>query len=159
MTTHLGPDAEVPVFAADDERVNTAGFVGETLRLHRERDGVRYTLMAFAVGDTLTLGAMVKGAFDGLVRWKIGGRSLSFAFDSAGSLSEVPIEVEGEPLATVAPGQGAVFRGIAWVNVELPLAEWASDGTPVQLAFLPEIGAPLFLPDDGHHYRVRLARR
>ena len=103
----------------------------------------------------------VKGAFDGTVRWRVGDRRLSFALDTAGSLSDVPVDVEGGAAegGAVAPGQGAVFRGIAWVNLELPLADWASDDTPLQLSFVPTVGEPLFLPADGYHYQVRLVRR
>lgn len=157
VTTSRGPDVEVPIFSADDPRVKTAGFVRETSRLHREEDGVRLTLMAFAVGKTLTLGAMVRGTFDGLVRWKIGGRRLSFAFDTTLATGEIPVEVEGEAQKLTA--QRASFRGTSWANIELPVGEWIEDGTPLQLVFLPRVGTPRFLPDDGYHYRVRLSRR
>ncbi len=156
-STRRGPDAAVPMFAADDERVNTAGFISETLRLHEERDGVRHTLMAFVVGDTLSLGAMVKGEFHGLVRWKVGGRRFSLPFDTVGPMDPVPITVEAGPSAAMA-GHGASFRGTTWVNVDVPIADWVEDGTALQLVFLPRVGAPLFLPDDGYHYRVKLVQ-
>ena len=156
---HTQPDPEVavPWFAQDDERVESAGFISETLRLHEERDGVRYTLMAFAVGETLTLGAMVKGAFDGAVRWVVGERALSFALDTAGSVRDVAVRVDGKEAAVL--GQGASFRGTTWVNVELPLEEWLASGTPIGLTFAAREGAVLVLPDEGHHYRARLERR
>ena len=157
--TRPGPRAEIPHFTAGDPRVETAGFVRETLRVSIDRADRTHTLMAFAVGETLTLGAMVTGGFRGLVRWKIGGRRISFAMNTAGSLENIPVEIEGEPTTPAPTGQGASFRGTTWVNIELPLADWVSDGTPLQLVFLPEIGEhPLFLPDDGFHYEVEFVR-
>lgn len=156
-TARPGPEAVIPVFAKDDPRVDTAGFVGETLRLSVGRDGVRHTLMAFVVGDTLTLGAMVGGPFDGLVRWHVGNRLLELPFDTGGALAAVPVRVDGS--SSEHRGAGASFRGTTWVNVELPHRQWIDDGTPLQLVFLPKVGRPLFLPDDGWHYRVRLQPR
>lgn len=156
--TAPGPDAAIPVFAADDPRVNTGGFVRETLRLHEERDDTRYTLMAFAVGDILTLGAMVRGSFAGAITWRIDGRELSLPFDTAASLADVPVSVRDEPGLELR-GQGAAFRGTSWVNVELPLASWGSAGTALQLTFEPRTGEPVTLPDDGHHYVVRHVAR
>lgn len=155
--TKAGPEAQVPVFAAGDARVGTAGFVAETLRLHHERDGVRYTLMAFVVGDTLTLGAMVRGKFAGEVRWRIGDRRLSFAFDTDAAARDVP--VSERDAGTQLRGQGASFRGTSWVNLDLPLAGWAADGTPLELTFVPRAGAALALPDGGYHYTMRLVPR
>ena len=157
--TSPGPKVEIPHFAAGDPRVNTAGFVRETMRLQVVRGDQTHTLMAFVVGETLTLGAMVEGDFRGLVRWKVGGRRLSFAMNTAGSLEDVPVEIEGDSTTPAPTGQGASFRGTTWINIELPLIDWLSEGTPLQLVFFPEIGEdPLFLPDDGYHYEVALVR-
>jgi hypothetical protein len=153
--TREGPELPVPVFAAGDPRVGQAGFVGETLRLHREDDGVRCTLMVFAVGDTLTLGAMVRGAFRGEVRWRVGGRTLRVPFDAGAPAKDAEVAVAGAPGPLVA--HGAQFRGTSWTNIEVPLAEWLADGTPVQLEFAPEAGSPRVLPDAGFHYVARLA--
>jgi len=157
-STQPGPDAPIPVFAADDARVNTAGFVAETLRLHLDGDGVRYTLMAFVVGDKLTLGAMVKGSFRGTVRWRCGARELSRPFDSETPGTASKVTVGGEPPLWVT-AQGAGFRGTAWTNVELPVAGWIADGTPLQLTFVPAGGREVVLPYPGLHYCAKLERR
>jgi hypothetical protein len=153
--TRTGPELPVPVFAAGDSRVGQAGFVGETLRLHKEEDGVRYTLMAFAVGDTLTLGAMVRGAFRGEVIWRVGDRTLRVPFDSGSPAQEATVQVMGAAGPLVA--HGAQFRGTSWTNVEVPVASWIAEGTPVQLTFSPQGGAAHVLPDAGFHYVARLA--
>lgn len=156
--SETGPVAAIPVFAADDARVGAAGFVGETLRLSEEHDGVRYTLMAFVVGDRLTLGAMVKGSFRGTVRWTVGRRTLALPFDSAAPGAEVDVVATGAGDARLV-AQGAAFRGTAWSNVELPTAEWIAAGTPLALAFERAVGGAVILPDPGHHYVVNLEPR
>ena len=156
-TTSPGPAAAIPTFAAGDARVNTPGFVAQTLRLNQERDGVRYTLMAFAVGDTLTLGAMVKGSFRGTVRWTVGSRRLELPFDTAKPGADAKATVDGAASSLV--GKGAEFRGTAWTNVELPLADWLHDGTALRLEFAPTEGQPLALPDAGHHFVAQLEHR
>jgi len=113
--------------------------------------------MAFAVGDTLRLGAMVKGSFRGTVRWAVGGRNLALPFDTATPGADAKVAVDGATSTFV--GKGAEFRGTAWVDVELPLADWLRDGTPLQLEFAPEHGATQVLPDAGLHYVARLERR
>tara|TARA_R110002073_G_scaffold256072_1_gene418607 strand:+ start:234 stop:779 length:546 start_codon:yes stop_codon:yes gene_type:complete len=153
-----GPLAAIPVFASDDERVGTAGFVGQTLRLKHEHEGVTYTLMAFVVGETLTLGAMVKGAFAGNVQWQVGGRKLSFPFDSAKVRAATPVHVSDSPEALLE-GQSASFRGTSWLNVDVPLASFVDDGTALQLVFQSNTGNTVTLPDDGHHYVVQLTPR
>ena len=146
------------MFATNDARVNTPGFVGQTLRVPKEVDGVRYTLMAFAVGDTLTLGAMVKGgAFRGTVHWTVGDRRLALPFDTATPGADAKVTVDSAASALVA--KGAEFRGTAWTNVELPLADWLRDGTPLQLEFAPAQGQTQVLPEADHHYVARLERR
>lgn len=153
-----GREAAIPVFAADDARVQTAGFVGQTLRLKKDHEGTNYTLMAFAVGDTLTLGAMVKGPFTGDVRWQVGDRSLTFPFDAAKAALGATVTVDDDPAKTLR-GHGAAFRGTAWINVDVPLAEWLQDGTSMQLTFHANDGALLALPDIGYYYVARLASR
>jgi len=158
MRTRPGPEAVIPCFAADDARVSTAGFVAQTLRLNKDADGVRYTLMAFAVGDQLTLGAMVKGAFRGTVHWRVGERELTVPFDTAAPGTEAAVTVNGAPDQHFR-AKGAAFRGTAWTNVELPLAAWLSPGTALQLEFTPASGTPQVLPEPGLHYVARLERK
>lgn len=153
-----GPEAVIPHFAADDARVNTGGFVAHTLRLHRDQDDVRYTLMAFAVGDQLTLGAMVKGAFRGTVHWTVGERQLRLPFDTAAPGTEVSVMMTGAPDFHLK-ARGAAFGGTAWTNLEVPVAGWIGAGTALQLAFFPAEGASQVLPEPGVHYLARLERR
>ena len=47
------PPLVVPHFAADDQRVNTAGFVRETTRMNREVGDTIYTLMISCCEVTL----------------------------------------------------------------------------------------------------------
>lgn len=145
------------MFAADDARVNTPGFVRETLRIHKAEGDTRYTLMAFVVGDTLTLGAMVEGPFRGLVRWNVDGRELGVEFDAASPPAEAPVTLYGAN-DTGLTGRGASFRGTSWINVELPAREWVHDGTSLGLTFRSESGALCALPELGVGYDVRLVR-
>lgn len=143
-----GPDFTVPCFTADDARVGQAGFVAATHRENRDVDGVRYTLMAFAVGDKLTLGAMVKGAFRGEVRWQVGERTLHVPFDAAAPAAASQVVVAGDAAAPPLQAQGAQFRGTAWTNIELPAA-WLPAGAPLALVFAPAQGTPVALPPAG----------
>jgi hypothetical protein len=153
-----GPEIQIPVFAADDARVGKGGFVQETLRLNQEVDGVRYTLMAFVVGETLTLGAMTKGGeFKGTVQWNVGARTLRTVFDSQKPAKDAEVTVGGGTGALVA--HGAEFRGTSWMNVEMPVAQWLSEGAPLSLTFTPEHGASKTLPESGVHYVARFVMK
>jgi hypothetical protein len=151
-----GPPLQIPAFAASDPRVGKEGFVGETLRVRKEVDGTTFTLMAFAVGDTLTLGAMIKDTFRGTVHWTVGARELRVPFDAAAPV-KCPVEVSGSDVRLVAEGAG--FRGTSWTNIELPRTEWLPDGTPLQLEFLPEKGAAVAFPDRDVGYVAHYAQR
>jgi hypothetical protein len=148
------PPAVIPVFASDDARVGTAGFVGSTLRLHEERGGARYTLMAFAVGDVVTLGAMVRDAvFRGRVRWRVGARVLEFPFDTESPGDAGPVTLDGARSEFAA--KGAAFRTTKWANVDLPAA-WFDGGTGLQLRFVAEGGEVAVLPVTADCYRATL---
>ena len=150
--------AAVPVFAKDDARVATAGFVQQTLRLPVERDGVTYTLMAFVVGEQATLGAMVKGgAGRGTVRWVAGDHRVALPFDTQSPGAATEVTVDGAAAAGVT-AQGAAFRGTAWTNIEVP-AQWLGDGAPLALEFAPDKGGAIALPAAGAHYAVALTPR
>lgn len=151
-----GPDAPtlaVPRFEADDPRVNTAGFVGQTTRMSRVVDETTYTLMIFAVGDVLTLGAMVEGSFDGAAAWRVGDRSFTVPVtrDDRGTTE---VQATGEELV----GRHGGFDAFDWVNVEVPLAEWLPDGTPVALEFRSGSGT-VTLPEGADAYVSELAIR
>jgi len=148
------PPAAIPLFAADDPRVGTAGFVGSTLRLHEERGGARYTLMAYATGDTVTLGAMVRDAvFRGRVRWRVGARVIEFPFDSERPGDAGPVTLDGARSEFAA--QGAAFRTTKWANVDLPAA-WFDGGAGLQLRFVAEGGEVAVLPATADCYRATL---
>lgn len=143
----------VPRFAEDDARVNTAGFVGLTTQVDRESGGTTHTLMVFAVGEVLTLGAMVEGDFDGRATWQVGARSFSVPLRRANRGSS-SVTVEGEPLQ----GRHGGFRDFDWVNVEVPLSEWLPDGTPVRLEFRAADGSHVAVPAAGS-YAARVEAR
>lgn len=151
--TTAGPVASIPVFAADNPAVETPGFVAQTLRLSVEKFDTRYTLMAFVVGDKLTLGAMCKGPFRGKVHWVVGGRKLAVAFDTANPGQEAAVDVIGDKTSLQA--EGASTADTAWTNIEVPAA-WVANGTAMQLKFTPDSGAPIVLPDAERHYTVQL---
>ena len=126
----LGRDALVPHFNVDDPRVGTAGFVRETTRISETVRQTTYTLMVFAVGDTLTLGAMVEGRFSGRAVWTVGDRSFTLPLRrSDRGRTDIPVE------GLAAPGEHGGFDEYDWVNVNVPLADWIDDGTPVRLVF------------------------
>jgi hypothetical protein len=140
------PTLTVPHFSADDPRVGTAGFVGQTTRLSFVEGETTYTLMAFAVGDVLTLGAMVEGPFDGTAEWRVGGRSFSVPVTRANRGSdEVPVT------GAEVTGRHGGFRDFDWVNVEVPLDDWLPDGTVVGLSFRAG-GRSITLPEGGGVY-------
>ena len=141
----------VPHFSADDPAVGTAGFVGRTTRLQREVDGTTYTLMAFAVGDNLTLGAMVEGTFDGVGHWYVGEEAFVAPLrrDNRG---RTDVAIEG----LAAPGEHGGFAEFDWVNVTLPLEQWGQDGTRVRLEFRggPD---PISIPATGDWLYISLS--
>jgi hypothetical protein len=143
----------VPRFRADDPRIGTAGFVSQTTRIDRAVDGTTYTLMIFAVGDAVTLGAMVNGTFDGMATWSVGDRTFQVPLRRANrGRNDVP--VTGERLA----GEHGGFDAFDWINVDVPLDEWLRDGTRVRLAFLGE-GLTVALPSDDGWFVSALAQR
>lgn len=152
-----GPEIEIPRFAAGDPRVDQPGFVGQTLRLKHVVGDTTYTLMTFVVGDTLTLGAMVKGPFRGNVHWTIGARELRLPFDTKKAEKNTPVAVTGS--RAVITAQGAWFQSNAWTNVELPCAEWLPAGTPLQLEFVPASGTAVTLPEAGAPYQAKFVAR
>ncbi len=147
--TLLRPDLRIPMFPADDERVSTAGFVTQTLRVHKrvpaagDGDLNQFTLMAFAVGDTLTLGAMTYQEFQGDVLWEIADTTVSFSFDT-NVRGMVPVRIGGAKPEEI--GQFGSFRGIHWVNVELPLPIPDENGILLRLRFQPGRGDTVAIP-------------
>ncbi|MEM7308111.1 MAG: hypothetical protein AAF682_15640 [Planctomycetota bacterium] len=147
---------EVPHFAADAPEVREAGFVGQTLRLRKTVGANEYILMAFRVGEVVTLGAMLQGSFDGDVRFAVGAAELVLPFPDESPGRESPARVARGP-AGHAPivGQRASFRGTRWINVDLDASLWFPEpGTPVQLTFLPYSGENVALPEEGAPYAV-----
>ncbi len=154
-----GPELLVPQFTAEDERVGTAGFVRETTRINRDLDGVTYTLMIFAVGEKLTLGAMVKGEFEGTAHWRVGERRLSLPF-SRDNRGGATVRVESALPMEELNGEHAGFDDFDWVNVDVPLGEWLpAPGTAVSLAFAKEDGFEVRLPARGKTFSSALEKR
>ncbi len=144
--------AHIPRFAADDPRIETAGFVGLTLRKHHDAGDRRFTMMAFAVDDTLTLGAMVRGSYRGNVRWVVAGRAMTFRFDTDTETRETPVAVDAGATKQLT-GRGATFRGTMWINVEVP-KEWLPPGGFLKLEFQEDDGPRVALPKLGASYRA-----
>jgi pimeloyl-ACP methyl ester carboxylesterase len=160
--TLLEPALAIPRFAADDPAVETAGFVARTLRVSRQRvvgDATQtFVLMVFAVGDTLTVGAMTKQAFAGVVRVELGEQAFEGEWDT--SAKEPVAFTAADDEAPALEGQPGSFRGTSWVNVELPLAEWMPEGdASLRLTFLPQDGEPIALPGGEAPFRAYLAER
>ncbi|MHC5066614.1 MAG: hypothetical protein ACYTG5_21870 [Planctomycetota bacterium] len=154
-----GPELLVPHFAADDERVSTAGFVRETTRIDREMGETTYTLMIFAVGEQLTLGAMVKGEFEGTAHWQVGERRFSLPF-SRGNRGGATVPVESALSTEELSGEHAGFDDFDWVNVDVPLAEWLpEDGTRVSLEFTGLGDFVIRLPETGRSFVSRVEAR
>jgi len=143
----------VPQFKIDDPLVGTAGFVTRTTRIHRPVGGTTFTLMAFAVGDVLTLGAMVEGPFDGTAHWTVGQRTFSVPVRRS-NRGTTDVAVSGQTLV----GQHGGFNAFDWVNVEVPIDEWLPNGTRVRLEFEAE-GASVVLPEDGRWFVSEVAPR
>ena len=96
---------QVPQFAADDPRVKTAGFFTRTARTSRQGLGGEYRLMSYAVGDTVTLGAMFKGdMFRGTACFFVGAATIEFPFDTQKrSMTPIPANLE---CASFEPREG-----------------------------------------------------
>jgi hypothetical protein len=109
--------------------------------------------MAFAVGDALTLGAMVNGTFEGVATWNVDDRTFQVPLSRA-NRGRGDVRVTGQPLT----GEHGGFAAFDWVNVDVPLGEWLQDGTRVRLAFRSE-GIDLALPDHDGWFRSALVER
>ena len=143
----------VPQFAIDDPLVGTAGFVARTTRVNRPIDGTTFTLMAFAVGDVLTLGAMVEGPFDGTAHWTVGQRTFSVPIRRS-NRGTTDVAVSGQTFV----GRHGGFNAFDWVNVEVPIDEWLPNGTRVRLDFEAEC-VRVVLPDDDRWFVSEVAPR
>lgn len=143
----------VPHFAADDERVGTAGFVRFTTRESVEREGTTYTLMIFAVGDVLTLGAMIEGTFEGAAHWEVGDRSFSVPMRRSDRGSD---EIAATGAALV--GQHGGFDAFDWVNVEVPLDAWLAEGTSIRLRYSGET-VEVALPGGSEWFEASIEER
>jgi hypothetical protein len=153
------PVLRIPAFQTGDERTSTPGFIHLTCRVARTSvvDGkpTRFTLLAFVVGDTLTLGAMTDGTFVGDVAWAIGKVTISMPWDSSGSR---PVEgtVHGNKDLQVT-GKPASFRGTSWINIELPKAlVMPEDETTLRLELRARGAAIVRLPGGEHPFTARL---
>lgn len=152
-----GPPLEVPAYQADDPVVNQGGFVNQVRLAEVERAGTSYILMAFAVGERMTLGAMVQGPFTGDAVWRVGSYGFRVSFDT-GQTRVVDLSAPAGTADLVA--QTAGFRDFRWVNVDVDRAGWFPGGeADLALEFLPSGGKPIVLPDEGWAYDARLVER
>ncbi|MFN0059201.1 MAG: alpha/beta fold hydrolase [Planctomycetota bacterium] len=137
----------IPRFAGDDPRIKEPGFVQSTVRIERSVAGRAHTLMAFAVGDTVTLGAMVRGEFVGTARLVVDGARIDLRFNTQAPAKEpIPAVITGRENVTAA-GQQAHFRETHWITVELSAKEWfAKAQTALALELIPERGDTVRLP-------------
>lgn len=143
----------VPQFAVDNPLIGTPGFVAHTTRINRPVEGTTFTLMAFAIGDVLTLGAMVEGPFDGTAHWTVGERTFSVPVRRS-NRGTTDVAVSGQALV----GQHGGFNAFDWVNVEVPIDEWLPNGTRVRLEF-EAADARVVLPHDGGWFDAVVAPR
>ena len=154
----LAPQADlaVPSFTKDDKRIDTAGFVRLTRRVSWTKDKATWTLMAFRVGDVVTLGAMVKGAdFSGQVRFSLGETAVEVPFDTkVKPKDKVAARTVGQKDAKVT-AQQASFRGTHWINAELKVNDWFTKRPmPLVVEFLPKSGEPVRLPGASASFAV-----
>lgn len=159
FSTYLGDEAalSVPVFSEED--AGGAGFFRSILNVGRNLEGeVHCSLNAFAVGDTLTLGPMVKGGkFKGEVSIRVGDRELVFPFDTEAEGRTATVQVNGGESAGNLEGRRAgTSDGTRWTHVEVPLADWMpADGTKVTVEFRAEGGKAIQIPAAGTSFVAR----
>ncbi|MEL6904429.1 MAG: hypothetical protein AAFP22_03430 [Planctomycetota bacterium] len=146
-----GPALEVPRYAEDDERPNTGGFVRDVSLASVERDGTTFTLMAWQVGDVLTLGAMTDGAFTGQVEWQLGTRGFRFDVDEEPRSGRMPVEAIDPPAGAAAlGGDKAGFSSFSWTNVDLEASLWWFEGpAALSVTWRTEAGKLVRLPEEG----------
>lgn len=167
LAQHLEtPDLAIPRFDADDDRVGTAGFFGRTLRTGRltapspadaevDPPPAHRRLMAFAVGDTLTLGALTDQSFEGSVEFQVGAMTFSLPWNTAEAQGPIPARSTGS-IDTRAQGQPGSFRGQHWVNLELPLEDVLPGAHgPLRLVWKPKEGPALALPGGPEPFHAR----
>lgn len=153
-----GPPLVVPAYRADDPVVNQGGFVNQVRLAEVKDEATSYILMAWAVGDTMTLGAMVQGPFAGDAIWRVGSYGFRVSFDTEQDPQVLDLSAPPGNVDLVA--QTAGFRGFRWVNVEVDRAGWFPDGeADLALEFCPTGGQPIVLPDAGWAYAAHLVEK
>ncbi|MDA1263766.1 MAG: hypothetical protein O2816_01650 [Planctomycetota bacterium] len=150
-----GAPVVVPCYAADDERTKQPGFFASTRRVWREREGVRYQLMTFAIGELWTLGAMIQGDFAGEIELEVDGHVHGVALDT-GELPTEPLPVLRNGEASQLTAQALSFRGWTWVTLEF---KKPYPNTRFELRFLPSEQRAITLPGDGAQFWVQLVNR
>lgn len=127
------PVLVVPSFKKEDPRTKTAGFVAETVRVSRIVKNDRFILMAFSVGDKVTLGCMVYQPFDGEVQLEIGQRILRVPFSTSNKQRRIDVW-EGSEKMDFQGGVGRV-RKIVWFTMEMEKKKWFKDSTSLSITF------------------------
>lgn len=118
---------EILVYSTDDPRPSSGGFVSKAKRAIVEVGEAEYSLMVWAVGDRVMLGAMAKSEdrYEASFRMP---QPMTFALgpDAHGNL------MDAQGSETTASGAG--FRGFHWVTFEMP-REKLPEGSPLSLCF------------------------
>ncbi|MCA8942754.1 MAG: hypothetical protein KDB80_09375 [Planctomycetes bacterium] len=145
------PELSIPWFRPGDPVIESTGFVRHTQLTSVEDSGTTFILMAWAVGEALTFGAMTKGEpFRGEVEWTIGDARFEMPYAGPGA---VPIKTN-QASAGELVGRAAGFRNFDWVNFDPPPSVLATEGeTEVRLEFRADDRRVTLGP-----FRARIAR-
>jgi hypothetical protein len=142
--------ALIPRFAAGESRVAKPDLGGDLFRIDRDVAGQKFTLLAVAVGNTLTVGARVKGSFAGNVTWRVGNHQLKFVLGARQPPAEIPIEVMGELAGSNFVGRATGSQSFRQVDIDLPLDTLTNGNGALQVRFIPgDGGAAVSIPATG----------
>lgn len=140
----------IPRFATGESRVAQPDLGGDLFRIDRDVADQKFTLLAVAVGNTLTVGARVKGSFAGNVIWHVGNRQLKFVLGARQLPAEIPIEVMGELAGSNLVGRATESQGLRQVDIDLPLDTLTKGNGALQVRFLlGDGGASVSIPATG----------
>jgi len=137
-------DLAVPQWKEDDPQ--RPDFVRDGQWPARKVAAVTAHLMAWAVGDTLNVGAMVDGPFKGSLRFEIDGRSGM----------EIPLDNEAPETQGGSPWFTGKADGRTWVRLSLP---GAKERKRLCLTLVPGEGKPVRLPGGAGSFALRLQPR
>lgn len=150
----------MPSYPANDPRTQTGGFVRDVRLVEVEDGDTTYTLMAFEVGGTLTLGAMTKGPFEGTAEWQLGAAGLVVRFAAEPRSGIVPVATRNAPAGTAElDGEKAGFRTFQWINVDVDSSRWLpTQPAALSLTFASRDGKRVRLPESGVYAAQTVAK-